>query len=80
MGILSWIFFGLIIGMLAKQFFIPDKSIIVTTLLGIIGAVLGGGISILLKFGSVDYFTFGSILLAIIGAIIILWIYRKVKN
>ncbi|WWO98623.1 MAG: GlsB/YeaQ/YmgE family stress response membrane protein [Candidatus Dasytiphilus stammeri] len=82
MGILSWIFFGLIVGMLAK-WFMPGKDnggIIITTLLGIIGAVLGGWISILLGFGKVDGFNFGSFMVAIIGAVIILWIYRKVKS
>ncbi|WWO97271.1 MAG: GlsB/YeaQ/YmgE family stress response membrane protein [Candidatus Dasytiphilus stammeri] len=82
MGILSWIFFGLIVGMLTK-WLMPGKDkggIIVTTILGMTGAVLGGWISILLGFGKIDGFNFGSLLVAIIGAIITLWIYRKLRS
>ena len=44
MGILGWIVFGLVVGALAK-FVMPGKDpggIIVTILLGIVGAVVGG--------------------------------------
>lgn len=47
MGILSWIIFGLIAGILAK-WIMPGKDgggFIVTVILGIIGAVVGGWIS-----------------------------------
>ncbi|WWO99649.1 MAG: GlsB/YeaQ/YmgE family stress response membrane protein [Candidatus Dasytiphilus stammeri] len=82
MGILSWILFGLIVGMFTK-WFMPSKNnggILVTTILGMTGAVLGGWISLLLGFGKVDGFNFVSFLVSITGAIITLWIYRKVKN
>ncbi|WWP00191.1 MAG: GlsB/YeaQ/YmgE family stress response membrane protein [Candidatus Dasytiphilus stammeri] len=82
MGILSWIFLGLIVGMLAK-WVMPGKDkggIIVTTILGITGAALGGWISILLGFGKIDGCNVGSLLVAIIGAIITLWIYRKIRS
>ena len=68
MGILSWIIFGLIAGILAK-WIMPGKDgggFIVTVILGIIGAVVGGWISTLFGFGKVDGFNFGSFVVAVI--------------
>ena len=67
MGILSWIIFGLIAGILAK-WIMPGKDgggFIVTVILGIIGAVVGGWISTLFGFGKVDGFNFGSFAVAV---------------
>jgi uncharacterized membrane protein YeaQ/YmgE (transglycosylase-associated protein family) len=82
MGILSWIVMGLIVGVLAK-FFMPGKDpggFIVTTLIGIAGAFVGGYIGSFLGLGAVTGFTLGSLLLAIGGAIILLILYRVVKR
>ncbi|EML2807932.1 GlsB/YeaQ/YmgE family stress response membrane protein [Klebsiella pneumoniae] len=82
MGILSWIIFGLIAGIIAK-WIMPGKEnvgIIVTIILGIVGAVVGGYISTFFGFGKVDGFNFGSFVVAVIGAIIVLYIYKKVKS
>ncbi len=48
--------------------------------LGIIGAVVGGWISTLFGFGKVDGFNFGSFVVAVIGALVVLFIYRKVRS
>ncbi|AUT94409.1 GlsB/YeaQ/YmgE family stress response membrane protein [Salmonella enterica] len=82
MGILSWIIFGLIAGIIAK-WIMPGKEnvgIIVTIILGIVGAVVGGYISTFFGFGKVDGFNFGSFVVAVIGAIVVLYIYKKVKS
>ncbi|EEQ8052200.1 GlsB/YeaQ/YmgE family stress response membrane protein [Escherichia coli] len=79
MGILSWIIFGLIAGILAK-WIMPGKDgggFFMTILLGIVGAVVGGWISTLFGFGKVDGFNFGSF---VVGAIVVLFIYRKIKS
>ena len=76
MGILGWIVFGLIVGALAK-FVMPGRDpggIIVTMLLGIAGAVLGGFVGRALGFygeGEPPGF-----LMAFIGAILLLMLYR----
>lgn len=78
MGIISWIAMGLIVGALAKLI-MPGKDpggIIITILLGIAGALLGGFIGSKLGIGMVDAFNLKSILLATGGAIIILILYR----
>ncbi|GED22526.1 GlsB/YeaQ/YmgE family stress response membrane protein [Halomonas halmophila] len=82
MGIIAWIIFGLIAGIAAK-FIMPGKDgggIIITCLLGIIGAVVGGWISTLLGFGAVDGFNLGSFAIAIVGALVVLFIYNKVAK
>ncbi|WP_067703340.1 MULTISPECIES: GlsB/YeaQ/YmgE family stress response membrane protein [unclassified Erwinia] len=83
MGIISWIIFGLIAGIIAK-WIMPGKDgggFIMTVILGIVGAVVGGWISTtLFHMGKVDGFNFGSFAVAVVGAIVVLWIYRKVKS
>ena len=57
-----------------------NVGIIVTIILGIVGAVVGGYISTFFGFGKVDGFNFGSFVVAVIGAIVVLYIYNKVKS
>ena len=75
-GIIGWIVFGLIVGALAKLV-MPGKDpggIIVTILLGIVGAVLGGFAGRALGlYGPSDS---AGIFMSIFGAIIVLLIYR----
>lgn len=78
MGIISWIVFGLIAGALAKLV-MPGRDpggIIVTILLGIVGAVVGGYFATTLGYGTVNGFDVRSLLIAIGGALISLIIYR----
>jgi uncharacterized membrane protein YeaQ/YmgE (transglycosylase-associated protein family) len=86
LAIIGWIVFGLIAGLIAKAI-MPGKDpggFIVTTLLGIIGAVIGGWLgSALLGYGdataSGDVTRPGfivSMILSIVGAIIVLAVYR----
>jgi len=82
MGILTWILLGLVVGALAKLFMPGDDpgGIIVTILIGIVGAFLGGFIGSALGVGSVTGFNMMSILLAIVGSIILLVIYRFIRG
>ena len=82
MGILSWIIIGLIAGAIAKAIH-PGSDpggFIVTILIGIAGAVVGGWIFTLLGYGKVDGFDIGSLFIAIVGAVLLLFIYRKVAT
>ena len=82
MGILLWIVFGFIAGAVAKLVMPgPDPGgIIVTVLLGIVGAVVGGFLGTTLGFGSVTGFDIRSLLIAIGGALILLIGYRLVAT
>ena len=78
MGILAWIVVGLIAGAIAKAI-MPGKDpggIIVTMLIGIVGAFLGGFIGSLVTGRGFQGFDLVSILLAVVGSLILLWIYR----
>jgi uncharacterized membrane protein YeaQ/YmgE (transglycosylase-associated protein family) len=78
MGILAWIVLGLIAGAIAKAI-MPGKDpggIIVTMLIGIVGAFLGGFIGNLITGAGLNGFSLWSVLLAVVGALILLWIYR----
>jgi uncharacterized membrane protein YeaQ/YmgE (transglycosylase-associated protein family) len=82
MGALSWIILGLVVGILAK-WIMPGRDpggLIVTTLLGIAGAFVGGFIGSVLGLGSVTGFNLGSLVLAIAGALLLLWGYRKLRG
>jgi uncharacterized membrane protein YeaQ/YmgE (transglycosylase-associated protein family) len=82
MGILTWIVMGLIVGILAK-FILPGKDpggIIITILIGIAGAFVGGFIGSKLNIGSVTGFDIRSILVAVGGAVILLILYRLIKG
>jgi len=80
MGILGWIIFGLIVGALAK-FVMPGKDPggwIITTLLGIVGAVVGGFLGRLL--GLYKENEPAGFVGAFLGAVLVLWIYRKTRK
>lgn len=82
MGIISWILLGLVAGALAK-WIMPGKDpggIIVTILVGIAGALVGGWVGSIVGIGSVSGFNLGSIATAVGGAIILLAIYRWFKQ
>lgn len=82
MGILSWILLGLIVGILAKWIMPgPDPGgLIVTILLGIAGAFVGGFIGSQLGLGSVSGFNLGSLALATGGALLLLWGHRQIRG
>ncbi|MEP6713413.1 MAG: GlsB/YeaQ/YmgE family stress response membrane protein [Ferruginibacter sp.] len=83
MGILSWIFFGLIAGVIAKLLHRGDDpgGWIVTIVIGIVGALVGGAIAkYLLGWQDAMGWNFHSFISAIGGAIIILAIYRAVNK
>ena len=82
MGILVWVVLGLVVGIIAKLI-MPGKDpggFIITIILGIAGAFVGGFIATRLGLGSVTGFDLRSLLIAVGGAIILLAIYRFVKK
>ncbi len=77
MGILSWIIFGLIAGAIAKFIMPGNQSMgwLMTIILGIVGAFVGGFIGSLIGWGTVEEFDIKSMLLAVLGAIVVLWLF-----
>jgi uncharacterized membrane protein YeaQ/YmgE (transglycosylase-associated protein family) len=79
MGIISWIIFGLIAGAIAKMLH-PGRDpggCVMTSLLGIGGAIVGGYIGTLFGWGRVTGFDLRSLGLAVLGALLLLIVYRR---
>ena len=82
MGIISWVLVGLIAGLLAK-WIMPESgpsSFIITVLIGMAGAPLGGFIIRLLGGTETTGFNIWSILVATLGAIVLLLIYGLISR
>jgi uncharacterized membrane protein YeaQ/YmgE (transglycosylase-associated protein family) len=82
MNLLTWLVLGLVVGILAKLI-MPGKDgggIVLTTLLGIAGAFVGGFLGSLVGLGSVSDFSVGSLALATLGALLLLWAHRQLRG
>lgn len=78
MGILAWILFGLVVGIIAKLL-MPGRDpggFIITILLGIAGALLGGFIGRAMGFYGPQQAA--GFIMSFIGAVILLFIYRLI--
>lgn len=82
MGILTWIVMGLIVGLLAKWIMPgPDPGgLLLTIVIGIAGAVVGGFLASQLGMGSVTGFNVPSLLIATGGALLLLWLNRILRK
>jgi len=82
MGTFSWIIMGLIVGVVAR-ILMPGRDpegFIITVVIGIAGAFVGGFLGSFLGFGTVTGFNVTSILLASGGALLLLFLYRKIMK
>lgn len=82
MGILGWIIVGILAGALAKAIMPGDQDagILMTMALGILGAILGGWIMSLITGTGVTGFDLRTILVATLGALLVLWIYGMFRR
>jgi uncharacterized membrane protein YeaQ/YmgE (transglycosylase-associated protein family) len=81
LSLLVWLVFGLIVGVIAKLL-MPGKDpggFIVTILVGIVGSFVGGGLSWLI-FGANDPYNPSGWIMSIVGALVLLYVYRLVKK
>ena len=82
MGIIGWILLGLLAGILAKALLPGDDpgGFIITTIIGIAGALLGGFLARALGIGDPidEFFDISTWLAAILGAFVLLIVYRMV--
>lgn len=84
MGIIGWIVLGLLAGLVAKRI-MPGAErvgIVLTTLLGVAGALLGGFLATALGFGDPidEFFDLSTWVAAIVGALIILFLWNAVRG
>ena len=79
MGIIAWIVLGAIAGWVTNMIMGGKEGVIATIILGIIGAVVGGWLAgTVLKVADVTGVNVQSIVVAVIGAVIVVAVYRMV--
>ncbi len=78
MSVIGWIVFGLVVGVVGKLL-MPGKDpggFLATTAIGIVGALIGGFLGRLI--GLYDQDDPVGFVMAVIGAIVFLWLYRVI--
>lgn len=84
MTIIAWIVLGLLAGMIAKAIMPGGERIglILTTVLGVVGALLGGFLAKALGLGDPidEFFDLSTWIAAVIGAVIILWLWSAISR
>lgn len=82
MNILLWILFGALVGWIASLIMRTDEEqgAVANIIIGIIGAFIGGAISRTLGGGGVTGFNFGSILMAVIGSVVLIFFIRMITG
>ncbi len=81
MSIVAWLVVGLIAGFIASK--IVNKSgegVVLDIVLGVVGALVGGFLFNLLGAGGVDGINLYSILVAVVGAVVVLVIYHAISR
>jgi uncharacterized membrane protein YeaQ/YmgE (transglycosylase-associated protein family) len=83
-SIIAWIVLGLLAGMVAVAVMPGGErgGFIVTTLLGIAGALVGGFVAVALQIGDPldDFFDLGTWIAAVVGALIILFVWNTIRD
>ena len=81
MGVIAWIILGLIAGFIGSKVVNKTGSgLLMDIVLGIVGAVVGGFVFNLFGMAGVTGLNIYSIIVAIVGAILVLWVYHNVLN
>lgn len=84
MGVIGWILLGFLAGVIAKAILPGGErgGCILTTLLGIGGALVGGFIAAVLGLGDPidEFFDFSTWVAAIIGSVVILVLWRAISG
>ncbi len=80
MGILVWIIFGALVGWIASMIMKSGGGLVSDIVVGIIGALLGGLVMNLLGQNGVGGFNLYSLLVAILGACILIAIVRSLRK
>lgn len=82
MSYLAWIFLGGIAGWIASIIMKTDASqgVFLNIIVGIVGALLGGFIFNLMGGSGVDGFNLYSLLVAVVGSVILIWITKLIRS
>lgn len=81
MSVIGWIILGLVAGFIGSK--IVNKSgqgMIMDIVLGIVGAIVGGLIFSFVGASGVTGFNFYSLVVAVIGSVVVLWLYHAIQG
>jgi uncharacterized membrane protein YeaQ/YmgE (transglycosylase-associated protein family) len=77
-GIIAWIVLGALAGWIGSKIFEGQgQGFMLNVVLGIVGAVVGGFIFSALGATGVTGFNLWSLIVAVVGAVVVLWLYNK---
>jgi uncharacterized membrane protein YeaQ/YmgE (transglycosylase-associated protein family) len=77
-----WLIVGLVAGALARLI-MPGKDpmgLLATILLGVLGSLVGGFVSTMIFSTSNTGFQAGGLIMSLLGAILLLWVWRMVRS
>jgi uncharacterized membrane protein YeaQ/YmgE (transglycosylase-associated protein family) len=81
MGLLSWVIVGGLAGLLAQSLMGDGRSgCLMTVLMGVVGAFIGGFVMSLFGFGGVNGLSIWSIVVATVGAVLLLAVGRALRR
>lgn len=81
MSLFAWILLGLLAGFIASHMVNHrGEGMVLDVLLGIVGAIVGGWLAQLLGFGGVAALNLYSLLVAVLGAVVFLFVYHAIRR
>jgi uncharacterized membrane protein YeaQ/YmgE (transglycosylase-associated protein family) len=81
MSIFGWIILGLVAGFIASKIVnAQGQGLMLDIVLGVVGAVVGGFLFSLFGAEGISGFNLYSMIVAIAGSIVVLWIYHAVTG
>ncbi len=81
MSIIAWLILGLIAGFIGSKIVNNSgQGVLIDIVLGIVGAVVGGFLFSLIGAAPVTGFNIYSLIVAVVGAVVVLWIYHAITG
>lgn len=80
MTILLWIVFGALVGLVASLIAKSGGGLVTDIIVGILGSVIGGWIMGLFDKSGVTGFTTYSFIVAVLGALVLIWVVRMIRR
>ena len=80
LNLVLWALFGALAGWIAGQLMGSQNGLIVNIILGIVGALVGGFVASLIGFNTAEGLNLVSLLIAVAGACLVIWLARLVRR
>ena len=81
MSIFGWVILGLVAGFIASRIVnAQGQGLMLDIVLGVVGAIVGGFLFSLLGTDGITGFNLYSMFVAIVGSVVVLWIYHALTG